>query len=80
MVDMKLPTNSTEFSQALASFTNYERLQTFRYDQESFDLRRMEALAAALGNPHNHYPCMNIYRCGYDANPENMPGSTWTLF
>ena len=23
---------------------------------------------------------MNIYRCGYDANPENMSGNTWTLF
>lgn len=60
MVDMKLPTNSAEFSQALASFTNYERLQTFRYDQENFDLRRMESLAAALGNPHSAYPAVHI--------------------
>ena len=60
MVDMKLPTNSAEFSQALASFTNYERLQTFRYDQENFDLRRMESLAAALGNPHRAYPAVHI--------------------
>ena len=57
---MRLPTNSTEFSQALASFTNYERLQTFRYDQENFDLRRMESLAAALGNPHSAYPAVHI--------------------
>ena len=57
---MKVPNSSREFSQVLSSFTNYERLQTFRYDQESFDLRRMEALAAALGNPHNHYPAVHV--------------------
>ena len=57
---MKLPTSSAEFSQTLASFTNYERLQTFRYDQENFDLRRMESLAAALGNPHRDYPAVHV--------------------
>ena len=57
---MRVTNSSRKISQALASFTNYERLQTFRYDQESFDLRRMEALATALGNPHSHYPAVHI--------------------
>ena len=57
---MKVPNSSREFSQVLSSFTNYERLQTFRYDQENFDLRRMESLAAALGNPHSAYPAVHI--------------------
>lgn len=57
---MKVPNSPREFSQVLASFTNYERLPTFRYDTESFDLRRMEALAASLGNPHDRYPAVHI--------------------
>lgn len=57
---MKVPNSPREFSQVLASFTNYERLPTFRYDKESFDLRRMEALAATLGNPHDLYPAIHI--------------------
>lgn len=44
----------------LYSFTDYGSLRTYRYSADTFDLGRMRALMAALGDPQNRYPTLHI--------------------
>jgi dihydrofolate synthase/folylpolyglutamate synthase len=44
----------------LYSFTDYGNLRTYRYSAETFDLGRMRALMAALGNPHDRFPSLHV--------------------
>ena len=43
--------NYTQSTVYIESLTNYEKSPAARYDASNFDLRRMELLLAALGNP-----------------------------
>lgn len=44
----------------LYSFTDYGSLRTYRYSADTFDLDRMRALMAALGDPQNRYPTLHV--------------------
>ena len=44
----------------LYSFVDYSLQRSFRYLPEHFDLARMQALMAALGNPDQAYPIIHI--------------------
>jgi dihydrofolate synthase/folylpolyglutamate synthase len=44
----------------LYSFTDYGNLRTYRYSAEAFDLGRMRALLAALGDPQASFPSLHI--------------------
>ena len=57
---MKPLTDFREFRQFLASFTNYERLPTFRYDSRTLGLERMRSFVHDLGDPQNAYPCVHV--------------------
>jgi dihydrofolate synthase/folylpolyglutamate synthase len=52
-----------EYSEAIAylhSLTDYEKMRIERYTPEAFDLSRVEALMASLGNPHTCFPSVHI--------------------
>jgi dihydrofolate synthase/folylpolyglutamate synthase len=49
-----------EFEAYVSRFTNYERLQAFRYDREGLGLDRMLALARQLGDPQESYPSVHV--------------------
>jgi dihydrofolate synthase/folylpolyglutamate synthase len=49
-----------EFKEFLSEFTNYERVVSFRHDEETFALERVRVLARSLGNPHLASPCFHI--------------------
>lgn len=57
---MRRLTDFREFQQFLASFTNYEKLPTFRYDAETLGLERMRRFAADVGDPQDRYPSIHI--------------------
>jgi dihydrofolate synthase/folylpolyglutamate synthase len=57
---MRPLTDLQEFQRFLASFTNYERLPTFRYGPQTLGLERMRELARALGDPQDAYPSVHI--------------------
>lgn len=42
------------------SFTDYGSLRTYRYTPETFDLGRMRALMARLGNPQDRHPTIHV--------------------
>jgi dihydrofolate synthase / folylpolyglutamate synthase len=44
----------------LYSFVDFSMTRSFRYSADQFDLSRMEALMALLGNPHNDYAVIHI--------------------
>ncbi|RPI25783.1 MAG: bifunctional folylpolyglutamate synthase/dihydrofolate synthase [Chloroflexota bacterium] len=44
----------------LYSFVDYSLQKTFRYSPEKFNLERMRAFSAALGNPHQQYPVLHV--------------------
>ncbi len=53
----------TAYQQALDylySFVDYSLTRNLRYSPEKFDLGRMAALMASLGNPHRAYPLIHI--------------------
>ncbi len=53
----------TAYQQALDylySFVDYSLTRNLRYSPEKFDLGRMAALMASLGNPHQDYPVIHI--------------------
>ncbi len=57
---MKPLTDFDDFRRFLASFTNYEKFQSFRYGQDTLDLERMRTFAGELGNPQQRYPSIHI--------------------
>lgn len=57
---MRPLTDFGEFQRFLASFTNYERLPTFRYDSQTLGLERMRGFARDLGDPQNAYPSVHV--------------------
>jgi dihydrofolate synthase/folylpolyglutamate synthase len=57
---MRPLTGFREFQRFLASFTNYERLPTFRYDSQTLGLERMRRFARDLGDPQNAYPSVHV--------------------
>ena len=44
----------------LYSFTDYGSLRTYRYSPETFDLGRMRALMARLGDPQERFPAIHV--------------------
>jgi dihydrofolate synthase / folylpolyglutamate synthase len=44
----------------LYSFVDYSLTRSFRYSPDKFDLGRMEAFLALLGNPHRQYPVIHV--------------------
>ena len=44
----------------LYSFIDYSLQKTFRYSPEKFDLGRMQAFMAALGDPQGEYPVIHV--------------------
>lgn len=44
----------------IQSFTDYEKLPGAAYAAANFDLRRMDALLASLGDPHRYAPAVHI--------------------
>src|SRR2546426_4290040 len=57
---MRPITSLKEFEGFLAQFTNYERVQTFRYDKETLGIERMRSFMADLGNPQESYPSVHV--------------------
>jgi dihydrofolate synthase/folylpolyglutamate synthase len=44
----------------LYSFVDYGATRAAKYSAQVFDLRRMTALLALLGDPHTRYPCLHL--------------------
>ena len=44
----------------LFEFIDFEKVGHFKYDADSFDLSRVEALMAALGSPHHAFPAAHV--------------------
>ena len=52
--------NYQEALDYLYSFIDYERHRPERYSPEAFNLGKMRALMAALGNPQDRYPILHV--------------------
>jgi dihydrofolate synthase/folylpolyglutamate synthase len=57
---MRPITSLKEFEGFLARFTNYERVQSFKYDATTLGLDRMRSFMALLGNPQESYPSVHV--------------------
>jgi len=44
----------------LLEFTDYEKVTKYKYDLATFDLRRVEELMAAVGNPHRAFRSVHV--------------------
>lgn len=44
----------------LLEFTDYEKVAKYKYDLAAFDLRRVEELMAAVGNPHRAFRSVHV--------------------
>jgi dihydrofolate synthase/folylpolyglutamate synthase len=52
-----------KYSEAIAylhSLTDYEKMRIERYTTEAFDLSRVKALLASLGDPHTRFPSVHV--------------------
>jgi dihydrofolate synthase/folylpolyglutamate synthase len=57
---MQTITSFEEFEAFLARFTNYERVQFFRYDKKTLGIERMRRFAGDIGDPQLAYPSVHI--------------------
>ncbi len=49
-----------DFERFIGKFTNYERMRSFRYTEDTLSLERMDGLAHELGDPQTHFPSVHI--------------------
>ena len=57
---MQTITSFEEFEAFLARFTNYERVQFFRYDKKTLGIERMRRFVREIGDPQLSYPSVHI--------------------